>query len=41
MIELWINQAIHLSPGQAGLLICLALMAVGLAFVMKGIETDV
>lgn len=41
MINNYINQAIHLSPGQAGLLLCLALAAVGLAFAVKGIDTDV
>lgn len=41
MIDHFVTQAVHLSPGQAGLLLCLALVAVGLAFVMKGMETDV
>lgn len=41
MINNYINQAIHLSPGQAGLLLCLALAAIGLAFVMEGMNDNV
>lgn len=36
MLELWVNQAIHLSMGQAVLLLVLSLAAlVGVVFVMQ------
>lgn len=41
MIDLWINQAVHLSMGQAALLLALSLAAIGLLFVMKGLDNDV
>lgn len=41
MIDLWINQAVHLSVGQAALLLALSVAAIGLLWVMKGIDTDV
>lgn len=41
MIDLWINQAVHLAPGQAALLLALSLAAIGLLWVMKGMDTDV
>lgn len=41
MIDLWVTQAVHLSMGQAALLFALSLAAIGLLFVMKGVDSDV
>lgn len=38
MIDLWINQAVHLSIGQAGLLLALSGGLIGLVFVYKSME---
>ena len=38
MIDLWVTQAVHLSPGQAGLLIALALITIGLLWLTKGLK---
>jgi len=37
MIDLWVNQAVSLSAGQAGLLFVLSvIMIAGIVFAMKG-----
>lgn len=41
MIDLWVTQAVHLSMGQSVLLLVLSVAAIGLLFVMKGMDTDV
>lgn len=38
MIDLWVTQAVHLSIGQAGLLLALSVALVGLVFVYKSME---
>jgi hypothetical protein len=40
MIELWINQAVHLSPGQALLLLALSVTLIGLMVVSYRQEGD-
>lgn len=41
MIDLWVSQAVHLSMGQATLLLALSGGLIALVWVMKGMDTDV
>lgn len=41
MIDLWVTQAVHLSMGQAALLLALSVGLIAMVWVMKGMNTDV
>lgn len=40
MIDLWVTQAVHLSMGQAGLLLALSVGLIGLMFVYNRKESE-